>query len=58
MKVKLLKDTTLTVKAGQVVEIDGDELAYLNDRVEIIPEPAKEAEPAKAKKRTAKKSGK
>lgn len=59
MKVKILIDTTLTVKAGQTVEIDGSELPFLSGRVELIgAEPAHEAAPEKAKKKNAKKSGK
>lgn len=60
MQVKILKDTTLTVKAGQVVEIDGNELPYLAGRVEIIkdPEPVEETTPAKAKKKKTNKPGK
>jgi hypothetical protein len=60
MRVKILKDTTLTVKAGQVVEIDGRELPFLTGRVEVIadPEPVKETAPAKDKKKTAKKPAK
>jgi len=60
MQVKILKDTTLTVKAGQVVEIDGRELPFLTGRVEVIenPELVKETAPAKGKKKTAKKPAK
>ena len=59
MRVKLLKDTTLTVKAGELVEIDAKELPRLAGRVEIVdakePEPVAEAEPVKATKRKRKK---
>ncbi len=60
MKVKILKDTTLTVKAGQTVEIDGHELPFLRGRVELVKqaEPVAEAEPEKAEKKKAKKAGK
>ena len=60
MKVKILKDTTLTVKAGQIVEIDGHELPFLRGRVELVKqvEPVIEAEPEKAEKKKTKKVGK
>lgn len=60
MKVKILKDTTLTVKAGQIVEIDGHELPFLRGRVELVnqAEPVSEAEPEKAEKKKTKKVGK
>ena len=58
MRVKVLKDSTLIVKAGQVVDIDERNLRFLLGRVEPVTEPAKETAPAKDKKKTAKKSGK
>lgn len=58
MRVKVLKDTTLTIKAGQVVEIDDSQLRFLSGRVEVIEDPAPVNEPAKGKKKTAKKPAK
>jgi hypothetical protein len=58
MRVKLLKDTTLTAKAGSVVEIDDSALRFLAGRVEVVPEPVAEPEPAKEKKKARKKAGK
>jgi hypothetical protein len=60
MQVKILKDTTLTVKAGQVVEIEDSQLRFLAGRVELVknPEPVKETAPAKGKKKTAKRPAK
>jgi hypothetical protein len=57
MRVKVLKDSTLIVKAGQVVDIDERNLRFLLGRVEPVTEPAKETAP-ESKKKTAKKSGK
>ena len=56
MRVKVLKDTTLVVRAGQVVEIDDNQFRFLAGRVEVIfdPEPAKETAPAKGKKKSRK----
>ena len=60
MQVKILKDTTLTVKAGQVVEIEDSQLRFLTGRVELVknPEPVKETAPAKGKKKSAKRPAK
>jgi hypothetical protein len=58
MRVKLLKDTTLTAKAGSVVEIDDSALRFLAGRVEVVPDPVAEPEPAKEKKKARKKAGK
>lgn len=58
MRVKVLKDTTLTAKAGSVVEIDETALRFLAGRVEVVSDPVSETAPEKGKKKTAKKSGK
>jgi hypothetical protein len=56
VRVKVLKDTTLTVKAGQVVEIDDSQLRFLAGRVELVknPEPVNETAPAKGKRKSRK----
>ena len=57
MRVKVLKDTTLTVKAGSVAVIDDSALRFLSGRVEVLPDPVdEEPAPAKGKKKKAKKT--
>jgi hypothetical protein len=56
MRVRLFRDTSLTVKAGQIVEVDEKQLRFLAARVEIIsePEPVKETAPEPKKKKAKK----
>lgn len=53
MKIQLLVDTTLTVKAGEIVEVDEQQATILLNlnRVKVLETPKKEEKKEKKKKK-------